>query len=100
MGKRATGAVFCAIAALLFAARYISAAILTPTVTEWNDGQFGAALSQVWALLVLSIIALVIGVFYLVGAETGESRPDKPYVEQTVMSKLIDGPADDPTTQS
>ena len=98
MGKRTTGAIFCAIAAFLFGARYICAAILMSAAGAWDSILFGSMLAQVWALLVLSIVALFIGVAYLIWAEMKRSASEKPSTKQTVMSRLIDGPADEQAT--
>ena len=69
MNKRGAGVVFCLIAALLFSARYITAAIFMNNVSEL----FASGLRyQGNALLVLSVISLLAGVAYLVWAEIEE----------------------------
>lgn len=70
MNRRGTGAVFCFIAAFLFAARYISAAIFGSGVASWNRELFQAMLQYSGStLLILSIISLVIGIVYLAAGE-------------------------------
>jgi hypothetical protein len=70
MSHRATGILFILVAALLYATRYIAAAIFGSGVSSWNAELFQAMLSYVgdgptvWALL-----ALIVGVAYLVWAE-------------------------------
>lgn len=70
MNKRATGAAFCAIAALLFAARYIAAAIFMSNDSSWSANLFAAGLEYVGVgLPIASGIALAVGIFYLAWAE-------------------------------
>lgn len=70
MNRRATGVVFIAIAALLFATRYIAAAIFGSGVRSWEAGLFDAMLEYVGPELpALSGMSLLIGVVYLVLAE-------------------------------
>ena len=70
MNRRAAGVAFCAIAAFLFAVRYVVAAIFGSGVTSWGRELFGSLLTYTGnALTILSVIALVIGVVYLVVAE-------------------------------
>jgi hypothetical protein len=70
MSHRATGVLFIVVAALLYATRYIAAAIFGSGVSSWNSELFQAMLSYVgdgpafWALL-----ALIVGVAYLIWAE-------------------------------
>ena len=70
MNKRGAGVSFCGIAAFLFAARYIAAAIFGSGVSSWNTALFDAMLSYTGnTLVVLSLISLAVGVVYLVLAE-------------------------------
>lgn len=70
MNRRAAGVCFCVIAAMLFAARYIVAAIFGSGVSSWDAGLFRAMLEYVGpSLLTLSILSLIVGVFYLVFSE-------------------------------
>ena len=67
MNNKGTGAVFCLIAAILMAARYISAAIFMSNVSSWNRELFVLGLGYVGpALLIVSVIALIIGIVFLV----------------------------------
>ena len=69
MSRRAAGVGFCAIAAFLYASRYITAAISGSNVT-WNSELFPRLLIYVGnSLTILSIVSLVVGVLYLVWAE-------------------------------
>lgn len=66
MNKRGAGVTFIAIAAFLFASKYISAAIFGSGVLSWNETLFQAMLSYVGEpLSICSIIALIIGVAYI-----------------------------------
>lgn len=70
MGRRFTGVMFCLIATLLISAKYISAAIFGSNVSSWDSGLFNAMLKYVGGTLsVFSLIALIIGIAYLVMAE-------------------------------
>jgi len=72
MSKRATGIVFICIAAFLYGVRYLSAAIFGSNLPSWNKQMFQEMLESVGnGPLVLSVIALVIGVVYLLFAEFG-----------------------------
>ena len=75
MNRRITGAIFCLIAGLLFAARYIAAAVFMSNVSSWDSDLFAAGLEhQGPALLILSIISLIAGIIYLVWAEMEDRR--------------------------
>lgn len=70
MGKRIVGAVFCLIAAILFASRYIAAAIFMSGLSSWSGELFQTGLEYVGLpLMMLSIISLICGIAYLVWAE-------------------------------
>jgi hypothetical protein len=70
MSRRTTGVALIGVAALLYATRYLSAAIFGSGVSSWNSQLFNAMLEyvgdgpQTWAL-----VALLAGVAYLVWAE-------------------------------
>ena len=75
MTKRSVGVIFCLISALLFSARYISAAIFISNITSWDSDLFAVALDYIGIpLLVFSIISLIAGVFYLIWGEISEKR--------------------------
>lgn len=79
MSKRGTGTIFCLIGSLLFAARYITAAIFMSSTTAW-DAIFEASLEyQRNRLLIFSIISLIIGIFYIACAEIKEKNIDRKY---------------------
>lgn len=70
MNRRATGVCFCIIAALLYISRYFSAAIFGSGVSSWNRRLFAAMLEYVGSeLKVLSIVALIVGLAYIITAE-------------------------------
>jgi len=70
MGRRVVGLGFCFIAAFLYATRYISAAIFGSGVSSWDSTLFTSMLQYVGnSLTILSVIALIIGVIYLILAE-------------------------------
>jgi len=75
MSKRGTGVAFIAIAAFLFSAKYISAAIFGSGVLSWNKELFNAMLSNVGSpLSICSIVALIIGVAYITWGEYEEFK--------------------------
>lgn len=75
MNKRGTGAIFCLIGGLLFAARYITAAIFMSNVSSWDRMLFAVGLEdQGHGLLIFSVISLIIGIIYLVWAEIEERK--------------------------
>ena len=66
MSKRGAGVVFCLISAILFSARYLSAAIFMSNVNSWDSDLFQGALDCVGSpLLVFSVISLLVGIVYL-----------------------------------
>jgi hypothetical protein len=70
MNRRAAGVAFVAIAAFLFAARYVTAAIFGSGVNSWSRELFHGMLQYTGsALLVVSIIALIVGIIYLIVGE-------------------------------
>lgn len=75
MNKRGTGTVFCAIAAFLFASRYIAAAIFMSNTSSWSPDFFEAGLEYVGIpLLTLSGVSLLIGIIYLIWQEIEERK--------------------------
>ena len=78
MSRRGTGVAFCAIATVLFASRYIAAGIAVAGTTANFNRMIPSALIGVgvWPG-VLSALALVLGVAYLIAAEL-ESRRRPP----------------------
>lgn len=75
MNRRGTGAVFCLIAAILFACQYISAATFMSGITSWDANLFKAGLQCMGTpLTTLSIISLIVGVGYLLWAEVSKEK--------------------------
>lgn len=78
MNKRGTGTIFCLIGTMLEAARYIAAAIFMSGVASWDAGLFACGLEYVGDYLsILSIIALTVGIIYLVSGEIEEWKKRK-----------------------
>lgn len=70
INRRFAGVVFCFMAAFLFSMRYISAAIFGSNVSSWSSELFGNMLKYTGnGLTVASVIALVVGVIYLILSE-------------------------------
>ena len=68
--RQAVGLGFCAIAAFLFAARYICAAIWGSSVTSWSAELFRAIYGYVGSGLTIAAgVSLVVGIVYLVWGE-------------------------------
>ncbi len=73
MGRRSVGLGFCGIAAFLFAARYLGAAIYGAGNPSQSAELFNGLLRYVGSgLLVFSIISLIAGIIYLVWGEIRE----------------------------
>lgn len=77
MNRRGVGVCFCFIAAILESAHYISTAIFLSGVKTWSKELFFEGLGYTGNILdVLSVIALCVGIVYLVMAEI-EKRDKK-----------------------
>ncbi|MBU9674305.1 hypothetical protein KQ939_15065 [Planococcus sp. CP5-4] len=75
MNRRGTGTIFILIAAMLYSAKYISAAIFGSATTSWDEELFDIFLSYTGTSLhALSIIALISGIVYIGWAEIGEIK--------------------------
>jgi hypothetical protein len=67
MNNKGVGAIFCLIAAILAGARYLAAAIFMSGTSSWSADLFAESLNYVGpTLLIAAIIALVIGICFLV----------------------------------
>ncbi|MBR4691832.1 MAG: hypothetical protein IKP17_03650 [Oscillospiraceae bacterium] len=67
MNNKGVGAVFCLIAALLMAAKYLAAAIFMSGISSWSVELFRSALQHVGPpLSIAAVIALVLGIAFLV----------------------------------
>lgn len=77
MNRRAVGFGFVFTAALLYAVRFLSAAIYGSSQASWNADLFRGLLQYVdQGLTTFSIIALVLGVLYLIWGElTAQKAP-------------------------
>ena len=75
MSRRTTGTVLLAISALLYASRYLSAAIYGSSSASWSTELFNAMLQYVGpGLARWSLVALVVGIVYLGWAELEAMR--------------------------
>ncbi len=78
MNKRGTGTILCLIAGLLYATKYVTAAIFMSGVSTWDESLFQSGLLCVGnGLSTFSVISLIIGIAYLVWAEIDEFRSGK-----------------------
>ena len=75
MSCRSTGGVLIAVAAFLYATRFVSAAIWGSGFSSWNAEHFTNLLGYVdQGLTNWSVIALVFGIAFLVWSEIDEFR--------------------------
>ena len=66
MNNKGVGAVFCLIAAILMAARYVTAALFMSSISTWSSDMFRASLEYIGpALPIAAIAALIVGVIFL-----------------------------------
>ncbi|MBR3742837.1 MAG: hypothetical protein IKN04_20675 [Clostridia bacterium] len=66
MNNKGIGAVFCLIAAILTAARYLSASIFMSGISTWSSEMFQTSLEYIGpALPTAAIAALIVGVIFL-----------------------------------
>lgn len=73
MKRRTTGTILLLVAAFLYGIRYLSAAIFGSNVNSWNGELFKSMLSYIGkGPTNLSILALILGLIYLVWAEIEE----------------------------
>ena len=74
MSRRASGTVFCAISAFLLASCYLCTAIQCAGKTSWSSQHFRDCLRVTDSLQFLGVVALVVGILYLIAAEVVEKR--------------------------
>ena len=74
MSRRTSGTIFCAISAFLFSSRYFCAAIQCIGKTGWASNQIPTRLTGLGSLQFLGVVALVVGIIYLIAAEVVEKR--------------------------
>ena len=71
MSRRAAGTIFVSISAFLFGVKYLCASIFGSNVTSWNLGIYQAMLDSIGPKLSnFSVFSLIIGIIYLVWAES------------------------------
>lgn len=76
MNNKGVGTVFCLIASLLMAARYITAAIFMSSISTWSSEMFQTSLGYIGpALPIAAVAALIIGVVFL-GVGISQDRKD------------------------
>jgi hypothetical protein len=74
MNKRSAGIILICISAFLYGIRYVSAAIFGSNVSSWDSQLFDEMLHYVGiGPLVLSVLALIAGIVYLIIAELESS---------------------------
>lgn len=65
MNNKGVGAVFCLIASILMAARYVTAALFMSSISTWSSDMFRASLEYIGpALPIAAIAALAVGVVF------------------------------------
>ena len=75
MNNKGVGAIFCLIAAILMAARYLSAAIFMSSVQSWSAELFRNGLQYVGpSLPIAAAAALLAGVIFLVSGLIHDRR--------------------------
>ena len=75
MNNKGVGAIFCLIAAILMAARYVAAAIFMSSVQSWSAELFRSGLQYVGPILpVCAIAALIAGVGFLIAGRKQDRR--------------------------
>ncbi|MFF2157634.1 hypothetical protein ACFVVQ_20285 [Paenibacillus chitinolyticus] len=78
INRRGTGVSLIAISAFLISSKYISAAIFGSGTANWDEQLFRAMLSSVGTTLsYCSVLALIIGIIYLVWGEYDELKIQK-----------------------
>ena len=66
MNNKGVGAIFCLIAAILMASKYIAVGLFLSNVSSWSAELFSDGLAYVGSLpTILACIALVMGVIFL-----------------------------------
>jgi hypothetical protein len=78
--RRVIGAIFCCIAAILYAVNYLAAVIYMPHIGNFSTppGRLGTAYKIVGRTPeLLAIIALAVGIVYLVIGELNQIRSQK-----------------------
>ncbi len=94
MSRRATGMAFLAIAAFLFATRYIAAALYSPPIGPWDEQQFAHYLGYVGDLpWQLAGVALLAGIGYLLWAERSAWRARHPPGRSEQPPVMIEKPS-------
>ena len=67
MNNKGVGAVFCLIAAVLTAARYLTAAVFMSNVSSWSAELFQRGLEYVGSpLTIMAVVSLIVGIVFLV----------------------------------
>ena len=75
MNNKGVGAIFCLIAAILMAARYVAAAIFMSAAQSWSSELFRSALQYVGPILpVCAIAALIAGLAFLIAGLKQDRR--------------------------
>lgn len=96
MSRRTTGTLLLVIAAFLFGVRYLSAAIFGSGIASWSSDLFQEMLNYVGtAPRNWSIVAIILGLFYLIWAEyEATSSKTKESLKRFVSYETIDQEAE------
>ncbi|MDK8189161.1 hypothetical protein QP794_03570 [Paenibacillus sp. UMB7766-LJ446] len=96
MSRRTTGTLLLVIAAFLYGVRYLTAAIFGSGVALWSSDLFQEMLNYVGtALRNWSIVALILGLFYLIWAEyEATSSKTKESLKRFVSHGIVDQEAE------
>ncbi|MBO4676224.1 MAG: hypothetical protein J5633_01630 [Oscillospiraceae bacterium] len=78
MNNKGVGVVFCLIAAILAAARYVAAAVFMSNVSSWSEELFQCGLEYVGSpLKIMAVVALIVGIVFLVLGVCQDLRKSK-----------------------
>ena len=94
MNNKGIGSIFCLIAAILTAARYMAAAMFMSNVSSWDAGLFASGLEYIGPeLKIASIIALIVGIVFLgagIYQDIKKKRNEYP-VKRTFNKRVVSG---------
>lgn len=96
MSRRTTGTLLLVIAAFLYGVRYLTAAIFGSGVASWSSDLFQEMLNYVGtAPRNWSMVALILGLFYLIWAEyEATSSKTKESLKRFVSHGIVDQEAE------
>lgn len=75
MNRRATGTVFCAVSAIIYAMNYLVAAIYMSGASEWSQNLFDMGRTYIGnGLTIISAVLFIIGIVYLIWGELADKN--------------------------